>query len=154
MPGTPLINGRRFSFSSIEFAISTPATAAEIFVDIDDVSYSESLEIAFKRGASQQPLGWTAGAYTPGEATLQMGKGTFNEGIVMGIGPGWLGVNIALAVAYAEVGEVPCVDTMVARIIGAEDKGSAGPEPLVTIVRLQPFIILRNGIPPVLNRVI
>lgn len=154
MASTPLINGRRFSFSSIEIALSAPGGSPELFVDVDDISYSEALEFEFKRGASQQPLGWTAGQYTPGDCTIQMGKGTFNEGIVQGIGPGWMGVNLALLIAYAEVGEVPIVDSMVARIKNVEDAGSAGPAALVTVVTLQPFMIIRNGVLPVLNRVI
>lgn len=153
MGSAPLINGRRFSFSSIELTASVAGSAAELFIDVDDISYSESLEIAFRRGTSRMPIGWTAGTYNPGEASLNMGKSTFQIGIVESIGPGWLGANLAVLVKYGDIGEVPIVDSLVTRIIGVEDAHASGPDALIVAVKLQPFMIVRNGIIPVLNRV-
>jgi hypothetical protein len=153
MAFSPLINGRRYSFASLEIAATIAGKGVEIFADVDDISYSEELEIAFRRGTSGTPLGWTQGNYNPGEATMQMGKSTFQRGIVEGIGAGWLGVNLTVAVKYSDHGEPLTVDTLIARIIGAEDAHSYGPDALVTMVTLQPFTILRNGIVPTLNRV-
>jgi hypothetical protein len=148
----PLINGRRYSFSSLEIAAQIGATNTELFTDVDDISYSESLEVEFKRGTSRSPIGWTSGTYQPGDASMQMGKSTF-QAMVQKTGPGWLGINLLLNVAYADIGEIVTVDTLVARIVGVEDAHSYGPGALVTVVKLLPFTILRNGIPPMLNRV-
>lgn len=152
MVASPLINGRRYSFASLEIAAQIGATATELFTDVDDISYSESLEVEFKRGTSRQPIGWTAGNYTPGDASMQMGKSTFTK-MVTDIGPGWLGINLLMLVSYADIGEIVTVDTLIARIVGAEDSHAYGPGALVTVVKMLPFTILRNGIPSMLNRV-
>lgn len=149
----PLINGRRYSFSSLEIAAQIGATNTQLFMDVDDISYSEKLEIEFRRGTSRTPIGWTSGTHTPEEGSLQMGKSTFTE-MVMKVGPGWLGINLAMIVGYADIGEILTVDTIIGRITGAQDAHSYGPGALVTVVNFLPFTILRNGIPSMLNRVV
>lgn len=149
----PLINGRRFSFSSLEIAAQIGATGTSLFMDVDDISYGEKLEIEFRRGTSRTPIGWTSGTHTPQEGSMQMGKSTFAQ-MVTKVGPGWLGINLAMIIAYADIGEPLTVDTIIGRLTGAEDAHSYGPGALVTVVSFLPFTILRNGIPSMLNRVI
>jgi hypothetical protein len=148
----PLINGHRYSYASIELALQIGTGPVQIITDVDDISYSESLELAFKQGTSRTPLGWTSGNYTPGDCALQLGKSTFTQ-LVLNIGPGWLGINLNCNIAYADIGEIVTVDTLVARIVGVEDGHSYGPDPLHSSLKLKPFTILRNGIAPMLNRV-
>lgn len=145
----PLINGHRYSYTSIEISIPT---AGGIFTDVKGIGYSEELDVAFVQGTSRAPIGWTAGTYVPGEAHLDMGKSTFTQ-MCMTIGPGWLGINLLMLVSYADIGEIVTVDTLLARIVGAEDSHDYGPDPLFTSVKLKPIQILRNGIPALLNRV-
>lgn len=152
MPAAPLINGYRFSFASLEITAQIGATDTELFIDVDDIAYEESLEIEYRYGAARQPIGWTSGTYQPGEGVLQMGKSTFQQ-MVQKVGPGWLGIQLVMNVAYADIGEALVVDTVIGRISGASDAHSQGPSPLVTNVKLKLFTILRNGIPAVLNRV-
>ena len=45
----PLINGFRYSFASIELALQIGVQPVQIITDVDDISYSESLELAFKQ---------------------------------------------------------------------------------------------------------
>lgn len=146
----PLINGFRYSFASIELAVQVGILPVQIITDVDDISYSESLELAFKQGTSRLPLGWTAGNYKPGDCSIQLGKSTFTD-LVTTIGPGWLGAGIKMNVAYADVGEIVTIDTIIARIIGTEDAHTYGPDALHVPLKLQPFTILRNGLPPTLN---
>lgn len=153
MPVSPLINGHRYSYASIELAVQFGAGAVQIITDVDDISYSESLEIGFKQGTSRTPLGWTSGTYTPGDCALQLGKSTFTESIVLAVGDGWLGINLNCNIAYADAGEIVCVDTLIARIVGVEDAHSYGSDALHASLKLKPFTILRNGIAPMLNRV-
>ncbi len=148
----PLINGHRYSYASIEIAAQIGATNTELFTDVSGISYNESLDVSFMQGTSRQPIGWTAGNYKPGDAALEMGKSTFTQ-MVLQTGPGWLGINLLLLVSYADIGEIVTVDTIIARIVGAEDAHDYGPDALKTTVKLLPFTILRNGIPSMLNRV-
>lgn len=149
----PLINGRRFSFASLEIVAKIGATSQELFLDVDAISYSESLEIEFKRGTSSVPLGSTRGNWVPQEGSMQMGKSTFNK-MVSKIGPGWLGINLIMNVFYQDIGETLANDTIAARLVGKEDSHDYGPSPLVTVVKFMPTTpILHNGISGMLNRV-
>lgn len=147
MAAIPLINGRRYSFASLELSLITPDGSSEIFIDINELTYSEALEISFIRGANQAPVGWTSGEYTPGDATISMAKSTF-QALIERIGNGWLGSNLRVVAKYSDEGEPLTTDTLVTRIKGAEDTGSPGPDGLFTKMTLLPMIIKRNGITP------
>jgi hypothetical protein len=149
----PLISGRRYSFASLEIAAKIGATSQELFLDVDDISYSESLVFEFKNGTSRQPIGNTSGVWQAQEGSLQMGKSTFAQ-LVTKVGPGWLGINMVMLVSYFDIGEPLTVDTIIARITGVEDAHSYGPGALVSNVKFMPISpIIRNGVPSMLNRV-
>lgn len=151
-PLAPLINGHRYSFASIETVAQIGATPTQLFLDMDGISYSEDLDVAFVQGTSRAPIGWTSGTYVPGEATLHLGKSTFTQ-MVLQVGAGWMGINLILNVSYADIGEILTIDTLIARIVGNEDSYDYSPDPLHVTLKLKPIQILRNGIPPLLNRV-
>jgi hypothetical protein len=121
-------------------------------IDIDEVTYSEKLETELVRGSNRGPIGWTAGIYTPGEASISMGKSTFQSSIVEGIGDGWLGSIVQFLVKHADVGEPVITDKLVAKITGVEDSKTYGAAALKSKVSLQPMIIERNGIKPIRQR--
>jgi hypothetical protein len=146
----PLIAGRRFSFSSLEITAMVGARPLGLFLDVEDISYSEVLEIAFRYGTSRVPLGSTAGRWVPQEGSIQMGKETF-QSMITQIGPGWLGINYTLNVAYFDVGQPLVLDSILCRILGAEDSHQASPEALVVPVKFIPLVpLLRNGVPSML----
>jgi hypothetical protein len=150
----PLINGRRFSYASIELSMILGATKAAIFADVEEINYSERLEVAFKEGTARIPLGNTSGKWTPQEGNLVMGKSTFNQ-MVQQIGPGWLGINLLMTVAYSDIGEALAVDTVVARLVGHENAHSSTPDALKVSVALMPIApMLVNGVLSMLNRVV
>lgn len=149
----PLINGRRLSFASIETFMKVGLTSQEIFVDIDDISYSESLVIAFKQGTARIPIGSTSGVWESQECSIQLGKSSLNM-LMLKTGPGYLGINMLFNVSFADQGEPICWDTIIGRITGIEDGHAAGPEALVSRLKFMPTTpILRNGVPGMLNRV-
>lgn len=150
----PLINGRRYSFSSIELAIKAGATAQEIVTDVEDISYNESLVIAYKQGTSRVPLGSTAGVWEAQEGSLLLGKSSVTN-LIQTIGPGWMGINAVILASYFDIGEVLTVDTIVCRLFtGIEDAHSYSPDALKQSVKFMPLTpILRNGISGMLNRV-
>lgn len=149
-----LINGHRYSYASLEISIKAATSKPQIFIDIDSIEYSESLEIALRYGTSRGPIGSTAGIYKPEECTMKMGLSTFAS-FISQIGPGWLGINCLINLAYADIGEPVTTDTIPCRIVGrsnAHEGGSA--ESLVTTVKFLPIdSIYLNGIPSLLNRV-
>jgi hypothetical protein len=149
---SPLINGRRYSYSSIEVVLQNGAGPPQLYTDISSVSYEEDLDVSFVRGTSRSPIGWTAGDYNPGDSSFEMGKSSFTQ-LVLTTGPGWLGINMVANIAYADIGEIVTVDTLIARIIGAADSHTTGPDALKTTLKIKPITILRNGIPSMLNRV-
>jgi hypothetical protein len=145
----PLINGRRFSFASIEITLTGP-TGPEVFADIDEISYSEDLEFEFRRGTSKIPLGSTSGVWTPQEGSMSMGKSTASQFLAQ-LGPGWLGINLLILIAFQDEGEPLCTDALTVRLKGPEDTHATGPEALKQVIKFMPVIpIVRNGVPSVL----
>lgn len=151
MAETPLIKGRRYAYSSIEISILKPDGKSEIFIDVDEISYSDSLDIAFVPGTASTPVGWTEGQYTAEDTVLSLAKSSFNTGIVDGIGEGWLGANLEIVVKYSDVGEPLTTEVIVCRISKAEDSHTHGPEHLKTKMSCKTFYIVRNGKLPVRN---
>lgn len=148
MADVPLINGRRYAYASLEISVIKPDGSSEIFIDINEISYSEALTIAFVQGTAKAPIGWTEGTYEPGDATLRMGKSSF-QSLIEDIGDGWLGANVKVVAKYADDGEPLTTDELTSRIAGAEDSHSYGPDPLGVNVTLKTIRILRNGISPI-----
>ncbi len=151
MAETPLINGRRYSFSSIEIAIVRPDGKSEIFIDIDEINYSEGLDIAFVPGTNSAPVCWTAGIYQAEDTSLSMTKSSFQQGVVEAIGNGWMGANLEIVCKYNDVGEPLTKDVITCRISKAEDAHSFGPDPLKTKMTCKTFLIKRNDITPLEN---
>jgi hypothetical protein len=149
-----LINGRRYSFASIEFSILKPDGSAASFIDIDAISYSDQLTIEFVPGTSQAPVGWTSGVYEPQDGSFSVAKSSFQSGIVEAIGNGWMGANVKFTVNYADEGEPLTSDEVIARLTGANDDHSAGPTHLKTEVTFKPILIKRNGVTPLANHLI
>lgn len=148
-----LINGHRFSYSSLEIAIKSATSKPQVYIDVDSIDYSESLEIAFRWGTSRGPIGSTAGRYTPEELTMKMGASTFATFLTQ-CGPGWLGLNMLIVLAYADIGEPLVTDTIPCRLVGRANSHETGAESLVTTVKFMPIdSITTNGVPSLLNRV-
>jgi hypothetical protein len=147
------LGGRRFSHSSAELTILKSTGASEIFVDYDSIDYSDRLEVALVRGANRGPLGITAGDYEAGECNVSMGKSSFQRGIVVAIGDGWMGSDISLTVSYNDVGEPICTDRIKGVILGAEDSSAVGPDPVRTKLIIKALWISRNGVYPLKNMI-
>lgn len=144
-----LINGRRYSFSSLEFSLVKPDGDSELFIDVSAISYGRALTIEFVRGAARNPIGVTAGDYEPPDASVTMGKSTFTQGIVEGIGAGWLGSTIRIVAKYADVGEPLTVDEIDAVIQGAQEDHSSGAAALNVVIALKVLNLQTNGVPDI-----
>lgn len=154
MSNPVLINGRRYSFASIEFNVLKPDGSSQVFIDIDAISYSDQLNIEFVPGTSQAPVGWTSGTYEPQDGSFSLAKSSFQSGIVEGIGNGWMGANVKFTVNYADEGEPLTSDEIICRLTGSSDDHSAGPGHLKVEVSFKPILIKRNGVTPLANHLI
>lgn len=152
LPTAPLINGRRFSYSSIEMNFLAGVFVGRV-IDIDEITYSEQLDIAFRRGTSKIPLGSTSGMWEPQEGSFSIGKSTFAAfmaGVAATSGQ-WLGQNFILNVNYNDVGESLMTDVLTARFTGQENAHAYGPDALKMTIKFMLVIpIVTNNIPSVL----
>lgn len=147
----PTVRGRRYSHSSIEVSVVLPSGAAEIFVEVADVSYDDTLEETLVYGTNPAPVGRTRGQYNPGEATLRMTKQNADV-LIDRLGDGFMEAEINVVVKYSDVGLPVTTDTLeLCRIVGLAQASSAGPEAVMTDVRLKPMAVLRNGHTPLVD---
>lgn len=143
----PLINGRRYSYASIELSLTRGANKTEIFVDISEINYADNLEVGDVEGTSRMFVGHTSGVYRPENTTFNIAKSS-GQKFIAAIGPGWLGSNVSLTAKYADHGEPLIVDVITGMIIGISDGHSSGPDGLQQTVTLKTFKIIRNGLDP------
>lgn len=143
------INGRYYSFTSIEMSLIKPDGKSEIFIEISDLNYSDVLNIELMKGSARRAYGVTAGEYEPGDVSFSLAKSVFQKGLVEAIGDGWLGANLQVVAKYNDVGEPLTVDTVQCIITGAEDAHSSGSTGLVVKVSCKGLDISRNGVNPI-----
>lgn len=149
-----LINGRRYSYASLEIIAKFGISPVTVMLDVNEISYGQGLDFAYKYGTAPIPLGVTQGNWTGSDGSFVCGESTLAK-LVGAIGPGWMQVNFTMNVAYFDIGEPLTVDTILARIISEDHAHAYGPDPLGVTVGFRPLgPILRNGISPMLNRVI
>lgn len=147
----PLIRGHKYSFSSIELSVVRAGAKAEIFVNVSEIAYNDSLEDELIYGTNQAPLGRTAGKYNPGDVTLTIGKADFSK-LQSDLGDGWLGSVLDIVVKYSESEEGIVTDEIIgAKIMGAQNQHASGAEGLQVQVTLKPMLIKHNGKTPLLN---
>ena len=144
------VNGRRFSHASNEVTLyKRQVGVSEIFIDISEIEYGDSLEMGDIRGANRALIGVTAGDYSAKDTTFTMGKSTFEAGIVQAIGTGWLGSELGITLSLNDDGEPLTVIVIRCFITGAEDSSSIGPDGLKTKVTCKTLWIARNGVLPI-----
>lgn len=146
------LNGRRYSHSSLEITLfKKSVNVSEIFIDINAIDYAEGLEFGDMEGTSRGIIGVTAGTYKAEDTTFNMGKSTFQNGIVDAIGEGWLGSELGITVSYNDDGEPLTVDVLRCLIKSAKDSSKAGPDGVMVEVALKTLWISRNGFFPIPN---
>jgi hypothetical protein len=147
----PLINGRRYQFSSIEFSVLKPDGTTEIFIEINSISYGDALDIAFVRGTNAAPIGWTEGEYEAEDTVVTFYKSALQR-LIDAVGPGYLGANFSLTVKYSANGEPLTTDRITCRLSGLKDSPAVGNEPLSVEATFKTMIVTRNGNTPLLNQ--
>lgn len=148
LPAAPLINGRRYSYSSMEFNFIAGTFIGRV-VDIDEINYSEKLTIGYRRGTSKIPLGSTVGVWEPQEGSLSIGKSTWTQ-LIANMGP-WLGINFVLNVNYNDQGEPLTTEVITGRFTGQANENAYGPDALHTTITFeQQLPTVTNNVPSLL----
>lgn len=142
---TPIINGRRFDFASIEALFHGFRT-----IGFKAISYKHTLKPGEAYGAAPQMMGTSRGQ-GKGEGSFEMFKEEFAAFIAV-LGPGYKERYFNIEVSYGLPGLAPTLDSLLdVRIVDDEDVHSAGEEPLTVKCSLLIRNVLRNGIPAVLD---
>ena len=149
----PTVRGRKYDFSSIEFAVIRQGQAAQIFIECTAIDYDDTLEEALLYGTDPAPLGRTRGQYNPGEATITVSKQT--EAVLIDqLGDGYFEAVMDITIKYSDTGLPLVVDTLEqCRLVGAAQGHASGTDPLVTPLKFKPMAVLRNGKTPLVDHV-
>lgn len=143
-PIAQLINGKVFDFSSIEL-VAGPQT----FSNLQEVSYSDSLEPGTLRGTSAKKKGRTRGEYDV-EASISIYKGDLATllGTLAALGLGGYGeAEFDINVTYSEGLDNVITDTLIGcRITDIEDSHSQGSDALQVTITLDVMELTRNGL--------
>lgn len=143
---TPLIDGHRYSFSSVELRV-----AGRIYTGVTEISYSVSQEPGIVRGTGARPIGRTRGEYTA-EGSLTMLKSDYYD-LIQALSlraEGYLEASFDVVVTFSELFEPPICDVLRGcRITREEDSHSTGGEALTVSLTLSVMEIIRNGAPAV-----
>lgn len=145
MASFPKINGVVFDFSSIELDIN-----GEIFTDVEEITYSHTLEPGEMRGTKAELLGRTRGEYSA-EGSITFRKPAWTR-LIDSLGDGYLEQSVDITVNYAEEGEDTITDKLFgARFTAPENSHSQGSDPLNVSVDLSIIRIEENGNVPILG---
>jgi hypothetical protein len=145
---TPIINGRRYGFSSIDLAVNGLPVLGRSFTGL---SYSDTVQRGEVRGGSPLPLGHTRGDYSA-EGSLEMPKEEFDiflSAITLGGTLGYYEASFELTASYSEFLS-PGTPLMVDHLNGCKLNGTAqdyqrGPEGLIVRVPLYVHYLILNG---------
>ena len=145
LPGLfyPLINGRRYDWSTIEAKIA----GSLLGLGLKEIDYAPKLEPGEVRGAGASVIGRTRGLASY-KASMTLLKEEFNL-FIGSLGPGYGEEPWDLSVSYADdLGPLTATDTLIGcRIVEPSQSQSQTSEGLVVKVELSVMRILLNGLP-------
>jgi hypothetical protein len=138
----PMVNGHRYSFSSIEVDLD-----GRQHVGWSAVNFTDTLEPGIVRGTHAQILGRTRGDYTC-EASLTGYVEEINE-FLADLGDGWMERIFDVTVTFAEAnGPTHTVEIRQCRIQSIAHAHAQGTDPLSVDMTLHPLVIIREGMNP------
>src|SRR4051812_25063026 len=138
----PLINGVRYSFSSIELALD-----GATMIGFKELSYKAALDPGEVRGAAAQLIGRTRGQFSA-DGALTLYRQEFDE-LVARLGPGFMERSFPIAAMYADEGQPTVCDQLIGcRIKNVDKSSSEGSEALTVKLDLHIMLIRFNGVSP------
>jgi hypothetical protein len=144
----PLINGRTYSFSSLEIwagRVPIPQVAFK------SINYTDKLTPGVMRGTSPHKLARTRGEHDP-TGDCEIYRLAFeNLKLTLGVGGiGFMETEFLILVQYADTGMPVIRDSLVGiRITEVAASNQSGTDPTAVKLTLDPMSILWNGVPGV-----
>lgn len=138
----PLVNGHRYSFSSIEAVVN-----GKRLLGFTSINYKQSLEPGEARGEHAQRYGTTRGELkADGDAEILKEEG---EQLIKELGNGYMEKRFPVVVTYAEEGGKTRTDTLHnVRIQEVSDGHSSGNEALKIKLTLNIDFVEKDGVMP------
>ncbi len=139
----PLINGFRYSWSSIEVNIGGVGIVND---SISELSYSETIErTKLKKSGSPLNNGRTRGTYDA-EGSITMAKDKFQE-MIAKLGDGWGEKEFEISVSYRDTNNPLTNDVLEACLFdGADVSASEGSDPVMVTLALNVNRLKLNGV--------
>ncbi len=143
-----LINGHRYDFSSIELTL----LPGKIFTNVQEITYSQTLEPGILRGTSPHKLGRTRGQYDA-EGSLTMYKEDWAEFIRLirvdpqNVTQGFMEASFLVTIIYQEL-KSGAINTDIlrgCRITSVENSHSEGTDALTVSADLDIMKVIENG---------
>jgi len=140
-----LVNGRFWSYTNIEIALTRDGAAREVIAEISAIDYPQAVERERVWGTGKYPLGTTIPRSPVGEGAMEMYAQRYRE-LIANMGDGYAEVDLSIQVKMRD-GQGPLfVDTLQALINGDEHSHAQGAGPLVVSVPLFYTQIKINGV--------
>lgn len=143
LPPYPLVNGRRFDWSSVKVKVK-----GTTYIGIKAVNYKQSLKPGVVMGTSPQPIGHTLGVYEP-EAGMEMYFAEW-EDLKAALGDGYMAAVFDVIVQYSVAKGQPVITDEIrgVRITAVDKSFSQSGDPLSVKLDLFVMGILENGAKP------
>lgn len=140
----PLINGHRYSFSSIEFGAN-----GIVMRGVSSIDYGDELTPGKMRGTGPNVIGRTRGEYD-GDASIEMYRLEW-ENLKSTLGTNGVGfgeTSFPVTVMYGETGQPVVTDTLEGcRITKVRTGGAEGSDPTKVTLTIDLTRILHNSVP-------
>jgi len=151
-----LINGNAYDFSSIKLTSTVPG-APPLLERFTALNYTHQMSVGELRGRGSKVLGTTRGEYSANaDMTVYLTDWELLKIGLMSLSPagggGFMMARFMLNVAFAEIGELPIINTLRGcRVISVGKSFSRGNEPLMVNVGMHVMEILEGGVPAVID---
>ena len=137
---SPLINGHRFSWASIEVKIG-----GEVMGDLQGITYNQSNEKSKVMGKGQKARGKTRGVHDC-DATITLLLSAAND-LRAALGDNYGAVNFDIVVMFSENGEDTSTHVLEGCSIDTESNDyQQGPDGLVEEIGLSVMDVVKNGL--------
>lgn len=138
------INGKHYSYASVEASYMTVAISRTIVQAISEISYGQTIERERVWGTGPHDLGETDGRVVPDDGSLTLRKLAFDK-LIDALGDGYGNVELLWVFKYRNGVDPVVKDELLCLIAGDQSSYSTGPSPLDIVVPLYIKRLVRNG---------
>ncbi len=126
----PLINGLRYSWSSIAISIKQAGGGALTFLGFKSINFNEKVDPAKIHGTNQNILGSTAGMYDA-DGDFEMYQ-LESDLLVDALGSGWANKAVTITAQYIDDQQPTRTKILTVRLVARTQGGSEGAEAMTS----------------------